>query len=201
MRLSILICALERRQEIRQALIASLTRQSRELPVEILLKEDNGQMTIGQKRQWLLEQAKGDYISFVDDDDCVSHIYVSLILGALAQHPEATHCSLNGILVQVGKPERRFEHSTKYKEWATVNGIYVRPPNHLNTVRRALALQAGFSNKNWGEDKEYSERLVQLGTLTREAVIEPVLYVYQYVPHLPHTQPKRPAIRQAPKPV
>ena len=36
--------------------------------------------TIGEKRNWLLEQAKGEYVVFVDDDDLVTNNYVQSIM-------------------------------------------------------------------------------------------------------------------------
>jgi len=51
--------------------------------VELLMFRDNKKRSIGLKRQALLEQAHGEYICFVDDDDDVQRGYLELICGAL----------------------------------------------------------------------------------------------------------------------
>ena len=176
--LSVLICTLEDRKELLLRLLDVLEPQCQGKPIEILVESDNGQVSIGEKRQKLLERATGKYVCFIDDDDLVSEKYIEDIFRALWIKSDATHCSLKGILRQPNKADRRFEHSNLYKAWATIDGKYVRPPNHVNVIRRDLALQAGFTSINWGEDKAFSEKLVELGTLIHEAWIEPVLYIY-----------------------
>lgn len=195
MKLSILICTLTSRRWFYQRLRGILDPQCHDQPVEILFEEDAGQITIGEKRQKLLERAQGEYVCFIDDDDTVAANYVSLILRGL-EDIEVTHCSLRGKLRQAGKVERQFEHSTRYTAWETTpEGLYVRPPNHLNTIRRDLALEAGFVSKSFGEDREFSEKLVALGRLTKEAWIEPVLYIYNYTAKKPPQRvPGRPYI-------
>ena len=176
-KLSILICTLTERQPKLARLLAVLQPQCVGRDVTILLKEDQRQATIGEKRQLLLQEAQSEYVCFVDDDDLVSPAYVDTILTALASNP--THCSLRGMLRVNGIDDKLFEHSTRHREWVTTEaGNYIRPPNHLNVIRRDLALQAGFPAKSHGEDHDFSNRLVELGTLVCEAWIEPVLYHY-----------------------
>jgi hypothetical protein len=179
-KLSILICTLAKRAAIREPLLADLRKQAEGQDVEVLVDEDDGEVTVGQKRQRLLEQAQGEFVCYVDDDDQVSPTYVRDILSALQRQPKATHCSLSGILVEEGRPNRMFFHSSRYKRWETAGESFVRPPNHLNAVRRGLALQAGFTNKSFGEDKDYSDKLLELGILDCEAHIDNTLYVYRH---------------------
>ena len=183
-KLSILICTLTARASLLAELMAVLQPQCVGQPVEVLTDEDNGEISIGTKRQHLLMRAQGEFVAYVDDDDLVSPTYVRDILEALARTPGATNCSLIGHLVQPGQQTLEFKHSTLYIEWATINGLYVRPPNHLNAVRRDLALQAGFTDVSWGEDKDYSMRLVNLQCLTVEAEVSNVLYIYRCRPRV-----------------
>lgn len=178
--LSILICSLTARDASLQRLLGILTPQCDGQPVEIVIEKDEGQLSIGQKRQRLLECAKGKYVAFVDDDDAVSNDYVDDITWALRCCPTATHCSLRGYLLQEGHKRRVFEHSNRHTAWSFTNGVFLRPPNHVNAIRRDLALQAGFEAKSWGEDRSYSEKLVELDLMTHEAWIEPILYYYYY---------------------
>jgi glycosyltransferase involved in cell wall biosynthesis len=180
--LSILICTLTSRKTSLDRLLGALRPQCEGDSVEILTEEDEGVLSIGAKRQRLLERATGDFVAYVDDDDMVSRDYVDEITWALQCCPRATHCSLRGILLQRAHRNRIFEHSNKYTTWETQGGIFVRPPNHCNAIRRDLALQAGFDSISWGEDRNYSEKLMDLGVLDHEAWIEAFLYHYIYTP-------------------
>jgi len=141
--------------------------------IEILVEIDGGQITIGEKRNLLLKKAAGDYIAFIDDDDMVAKDYVTRILEALKAKPDC--CSLEGRLLRLNQTFTFF-HSIIYDSWFEKNGIYYRTPNHLNTVKRELALHVGFPEKNHGEDMSYSERLQPF--LLSETFIKGILYYY-----------------------
>lgn len=142
--------------------------------VELVIDHDNGQKTIGAKRQGLLERATGDYICFVDDDDMVSGDYVAKILEAIQTCPDC--CSLIGEIHFNNGVTRQFRHSVQYDKWEKVDDVYLRYPNHLNAVKRELALQAGFKDMNKGEDRDYSDRLKPL--LSIEVQIDGIIYHY-----------------------
>jgi len=174
-KLSILICSLSSRADKLQRLMTVLQPQVNDA-VEILIKTDNGEMTIGAKRNLLLEEATGEYIAFVDDDDLVSEDYVKKILEATESKPDC--CGIQGIITFQGQSPRMFIHSLKYKEWFEQNNVYYRCPNHLNPVKREIALLVKFPELNFGEDKDYSNRLVTL--LKEERFISGVIYHYLY---------------------
>ena len=125
----------------------------------------------------LLEESQGEYVAFVDDDDLVSNDYVGFILRAIDREPDVV--GLHGIITTNGKNAKPFIHSIKYKTWFENNGIYYRYPNHLNPVKRVLALQVKFPDKSHGEDRDYSDRLFPL--LKTEVMIEDPIYFYLYV--------------------
>ena len=174
-KLSILICSLASRADKLQRLMNVLQPQIND-SVELLVKTDNGEMPIGKKRNLLLEEASGAYIAFVDDDDLVSEDYVKKILEALESNPDC--CGIQGIITFQGQGPRMFIHSLKYKEWFEQNNIYYRCPNHLNPVKREIALQVKFPETNFGEDKDYSTRLFPF--LKEERFISGVVYHYLY---------------------
>jgi hypothetical protein len=161
MLLSILICSTPARAPMLRRLVGFLRAQIRaeglQRQVEICVDIDRGEVTIGQKRQRLLERAVGQWIAFVDDDDWVDALYVRRVVEALRSDPDCV--SLNGVLLTNGEDPQRFEHALKYETWETVGGVHLRCPNHLNAVRRQLALEVGFASKNFGEDADYSMRL------------------------------------------
>jgi len=179
-RFSILICTLVERKESFRKLLDVLYAQTTS-DVEILFECDNREKSTGEKRNILLERATGDYISFVDDDDLVSEDYIPKVLTALEESPDC--CSLQGEITMTehytrswNRVKRIFLHSLEYTSWYKKDNIYYRNPNHLNAVRRDLALQVKFPYQIRGEDKSYSKRLLPL--LKTEAKIEGTIYHY-----------------------
>lgn len=174
---SVLIPSLNDRTVKLQQLMGALQPQKRE-NVEFLVLSDSGQMSIGQKRNMLLNQSKGEYVAFVDDDDMVPPDYVERILAALAKgNPDCT--SLTGRIVFSDGYSRPFIHSLRYESWIDDhdNKVYYRPPNHLNAVRREFAVQVGFPPVNMGEDRHFSHNIRPL--LKKEAWIDGELYEYR----------------------
>jgi glycosyltransferase involved in cell wall biosynthesis len=175
-RLSILIPTLVARRRSLDELLAILEPQAHE-GVEVLVSADSGQMSIGQKRNGLLRQARGDFVAFVDDDDRVPGDYADRLLRALESEPDCA--SLTGRIVFADGYSRPFVHSLRYDRWIDDHRrkIYYRPPNHLNAIRRGLALRVGFPPISFGEDRYFSMGMVRL--LRREAWVDGVLYEYR----------------------
>jgi len=51
--------------------------------VELLVLMDNMTMSIGEKRNKLMDMAKGEYFSFVDDDDQIGFTYIDHLIKAI----------------------------------------------------------------------------------------------------------------------
>lgn len=156
--LSILICSTHERRRQLEKLVDYLRWQIRLFPrnVEICVDCDENS-TVGEKRQRLLERACGKYVAFVDDDDMVANDYVERLLKAAGEDPDCA--SLVGVYTVNGENPRRFEHSLAYETWEDRGDLLVRTPNHLNLVRRDLALEVGFVSQNVGEDHVFSDAI------------------------------------------
>jgi len=80
--LSILIPTLKSRAAMYQRTAQHLNAQIKSLEnpeeVEVLAYIDNREKTTGYKRNILLERAKGQFVVFVDDDDSLLTIMLSL---------------------------------------------------------------------------------------------------------------------------
>jgi hypothetical protein len=179
--LSILICTIPRRKHLLNRLLWILKKQENK-QTEILTLSEENDMPIGNKRNRLLDMAKGEYVCFIDDDDTVSDDYVRKILKAIESKPDC--CSLDGLYTIDGKNPVLFKHSLDYKEWGSTieNGekVYLRYPNHLNAIKRELALKTRFDDTlSVGEDKDFSERLLPL--LKNESKINGILYHYLFL--------------------
>ena len=188
MRLSILIPTLYSRSDMLVSLKASIYGQialnKLQDEVEVICLANNKEKPTGWKRNILLAKGKGDYIVFVDDDDNVHDNYVKMIHDALLTSPDVVGIILkhyqNGSLIGTA------HHSIKYKRWENrrvssdpEEWLFERCPNHLNPVRRDLALQVRFPEIYYGEDKEYSLRLRDL--LHEEVMINEPLYFYKEI--------------------
>ena len=174
-RLSILICTLPERVGFLRRLRAVLDPQMQGQPVELLLDARPRPVSIGTKRNTLLDRARGDYVAFCDDDDLVSANYVADVLAALKDSPDCAE--LRGIITTDGRNQRSFHHSIEHQAWSEKDRVYLRYPNHLNPIKRELALQARFPEKNHGEDKEFSDRVKPL--LKTMGASPMVTYFYQ----------------------
>ena len=180
--LSILVCSLTCRATIIQTLMTYLLPQIT-TDVELLIAADNGEKPTGEKRNELLSIATGKYIVFIDDDDVVAPGYVRLILQAVKNDPDVVGIHL--IMTNKGRAgsECRTYHSLKYRSWYDEpdpdnpdRKRYFRNPNHLNPVKRELALAVKFPTIKVGEDHDYSKRLLPL--LKTETYIEKPIYFY-----------------------
>ena len=146
-----------------------------EKDVEVLVQLDDHENTTGYKRNILLKRAAGDYVCFFDDDDEPSQDYIKLIMDALEDKPDVV--GMRGLLYQDGAYQGVFEHSIQHKGWSNGAGTFKRRPNHLNPVRRDLALKVGFPDVTFAEDQDYSMRLLPL--LNKEQMVVKPIYHYQ----------------------
>ena len=157
---------------------AEVLRQAAGKPVEVIVACDNKEISIGKKRQNLLEQATGEYICYIDDDDWIATDYVDQILAALASGPDCV-----GFLIECttnGKMRQKAIASMKYKQWVEQRDGYAhcRSPYQKTPIRRTLALQAGFPDLRYGEDRVYSTAVTKL--IKTEVFISAILYYYRY---------------------
>lgn len=182
--LSILICTIDSRKDKFNNLFDFIWKQSvvsetTSRFVEVLFESDNKEISVGAKRQKLLERAQGEFIVFVDDDDFISERYVSSILEATRSKPDCIgfliKCNMEGV-------EKTAITSNRYERWMDgQDGFdFNRTIYHKSPVRRSIALQIGFKDLRYAEDADYSKRLKESGLLIHEEFIDEVLYHYNY---------------------
>jgi len=181
MMLSILICSLTSRATLLSRVMRQLNSQiaagKRQSTVEVLPYIDGGELTVGAKRNALLDRAGGEWVCFIDDDDYVSDSYVQLITEAIEQHqPDCV--GITGQILWKGT-WCRFEHSLRYSTYATISGpVFIRPPNHLNPIRTRFSREIRFPEQNRGEDTAFAMALQNSGRLQREHFISDIVYFY-----------------------
>lgn len=188
--LNILIATIKDREKEFKLLKKEFDRQILENKlkdkVSIVYICDNREISVGLKRQKLLEKADAKWIVFFDDDDKPNKNYVKWIVEAIQQNKDIDCIGIRGKMTYNGVNPQTWCHRLKYKNWdSNIDGWdYVRPIIHFNPVLRTKALEAGFKDIRFGEDKDYSERLNKL--LTKEFFIDKELFLYQYSNNVEH---------------
>lgn len=173
------ILHLPKRAECYGKLIAELNKQiafnNAQDKIEIITETDNGENTVGKKRNNILDKAKGEYVCFIDDDDMITEIYISKILKALESNPDVVE--LVGFLPKYNLP---FIHNLNCGGHFKKDGIQFRTPNHLNTIKTSIARQVRYPEISHGEDQDYSHRLWDSGLMKTESLIGERMYIYQF---------------------
>ena len=180
------ILHLPKRKQSYDALVAELTKQINQSNandiVEIITETDDGNISVGAKRNKVLDRANGVYVCFIDDDDMVTPIYVSKILNALKNNPDVVE--LVGFLPHHNLP---FIHNLNCGGHFRKDGIQFRTPNHLNTIKTEIARKIRYVEISHGEDQDYSHRLWQSRLMKTEELIHDRMYIYQFNPRTSET--------------
>lgn len=181
MRLSVLICTIPERFEEFEKLFTKLERQWMSLPfaiarrIEIIAISDDRKMTIGEKRNLLLDHSCGKYVCYIDDDDDISEMYLMKLWGGTITDPDAI-----GFIIKCmnypSKGESKLADVGIKKKWYEDNYRIYRPPYHKTPVRASIAKAARFPDKSYGEDAEYASRITP--DIENVYFIPEVLYIY-----------------------
>lgn len=181
MTLGILIPTLKGRRGYLARLMKCLEPQLSDA-VKVYTLEDEGADTVGTKRQRLIETAQTSFVAHVDDDDLVAPSYCADVLDAIERGADVVGFRLR--YYENGGLAGYATHSLTCGKWGEERGPdnlmrYTRTPNHLNPVRRELALQIGFKSMRVSEDADYSVRLFEkFGGAMNEVFVDKYLYDY-----------------------
>lgn len=174
MRLSILICSVPSRVK-EFSILEQLIEQSKGKDVEVLYLGDNWKQSIGEKRNHLVNISKGDYVTFVDDDDRIADNYIDSILNNL-RHRTDVICFRVSITQNKGETWKPVYYSKDFGKDRNYSDRYERLPNHLMVFKRALILKVPFPLKNMGEDFAFARDIKP--HLRTETIINKTLYYY-----------------------
>lgn len=176
--LSVLVCTLSTRvNKFLPSLIEDLHKQAEGHPVEILFLGDNKRMSVGDKRNKLLEMASGRYTCFVDDDDRIAPNYIKSIMSVLSsQQPDVV--TFQAQITTNGKDPRPVFYSRNYKKDFDKGRVHYRIPNHLMVIRSQLTKRTKFQPINHGEDRRWAINIYP--HLRKEVVIPGTLYYYDF---------------------
>lgn len=175
MRLSILIASLNRRHTQLRTLLSELMPQTTD-EVEVVVLLNNGEFSIGKYRQTLLEDARGDYVCFVDDDDGLPDDYCQTILDNLGKDYVGFKVKLSNNDIE----QPPAIHSLRYPGWFQDAQGYYRGVTHLNPIKRELALKGNFMfSPGAGEDEGWARQVRPF--VKTENYIDRFMYFYRHV--------------------
>jgi len=188
--LSILIPTITGREPMFNKLHDFLTKQLYDNgiwnEIEIVSECDNREMSIGLKRQKLLNRSYGEFVVFIDDDDLVSDDYCLSIWKVIKQGGIDAIGFLQQCTFDGGAPKSA-SLSNRWETWAENKGgfNFVRTPFFPTPILRDYAIQIGYKDLRYGEDYDFSMRLKESSLIKNELFINKVMYYYQYT-HAPH---------------
>lgn len=181
--LSILIASIPQRIE---SLTVSIQRYELwaykyELDIHVISLLDNKIMSIGEKRNLLVEISKLDYWVMTDDDDQLQEKYFELIGSAMKQFPDVITYNQSA---RINEDKTIIEFGLKNENQGFVkNGITKRPAWYCCTWRKQAVKDARFdSSLNWGEDDLFSRTANHLAKTSIH--IPEICHDYQHDSHL-----------------
>lgn len=174
---SIMILTQPNRERYLARLLAVLKPQIETHPdIEIVTRSFDEKLDLGTNRQCMIENANGQYVNFIDDDDLVPADYVSTI------YPLLDGVDYIGFQLQFyidGVKQKPTFHSLRYKEWNSDQDGFYRDLSHVNPIRRELAILAPLSG-GFGEDSRWSDALRAKGVVKTEHYVDSVMYLYYW---------------------
>jgi hypothetical protein len=170
----VLVPTIPQRREFLDVLTAELTRQG----ISFLLDE-RIDVSVGEKRNQLIARATAPYVTFVDDDDWVSHNYGELILDAIRNNGHQMDVILYDVVTTVDDDMPRGSYLSFELGNDNLPDCFLRLPNHLMVWRRAVAAAESFPTVSRGEDSDWAARMRR--HVSRWARIHALLYFYEFL--------------------
>lgn len=142
--------------------------------VEILGLYDNKVLSVGAKRNSLMDISHGEYLAFVDDDDEVSPAYLFLICKAIHANPGVdVICFDSFVTTDICPTPKRCKYSLQYATRSEDDKLWCGPPAHTMVWKSELAKRVRFPEKNFEEDVNWVDEICKLAKT--EARVAPLI--------------------------
>lgn len=184
MDISILIPTLNSRVHLFKEVLAQVQDQiakTPEIKVEVLWEADDGQLTLGAKRNVLMDRCNGKYHCFVDDDDVLAPYFLKTFVPMIQSGIDYDCATFVGAHYVRGRFVKLFNHSLIYKEWFETPERYYRCPSPMNLLKTSIVRQLRYRDIRNTEDHEFSMRLLRSGLLNKEFEVDPNRPLYHYI--------------------
>lgn len=178
---SILMPTMHSRKNLFNKLLSEVERQISEIhnaKIEVLYEVDNGELTLGAKRNILISRCSGKYCCFIDDDDIISPNYLKTFIPMLEQDYDCA--SFVGAYYHNGVFKKLFYHSLDVLSWYETSDRYWRCPSPLNMIKTEICRKVQYADIRNTEDHEFSMRLINSKLLKKEYKI-PYSPIYHYI--------------------
>jgi len=146
--------------------------------IQVLAYWNNFESPIGEIRQRLIEEANGDYVSFIDDDDWIADDYCDLIYDKLKTGTDYVGFNVKLTHENLDKEKRIAHHSLSYQGWTQDNEGFYRDVSHLNPIKRSIAKQVKFPSMAAGEDFAWAVSVRSLISTSED--IPALMYEYRH---------------------
>jgi len=145
--------------------------------VELLGLFDNKSRSTGEKRNALLDIARGKYLVFLDDDDWVEPNWLDTILPYLDEDPDVV--VYHAMLYWPDGRNMLCTYDIATTECKDISPqLYIGHAAHIHPWRSSIAKSLRFADKVFGEDTEWSSQLCKLAKV--QLSIPRVLYHYVF---------------------
>lgn len=183
-KLSVLIPSLpSRRKTYLQRILDQIEGQINSLKrkdIEVIVLYDNKKRKIGDKRQDMLDIARGEYLVFIDDDDRVSDDYISEVMRVIDSGSSPDCIVYDTMYSRLGKNHMLCKYGIEYEYNKAVPGsgaVWTGKPAHTMVYKSSLAKSVRYSSINAGEDTDWVIRACKL--IKKQERINKVLYFYE----------------------
>jgi hypothetical protein len=162
MKLSILIATVKEREEQFNRLFNRIVSLVIDYDgVEVLYNnapryDDPNGLTVGEKRQALIDVATGKYIMFVDDDDDVLDNFIESLYSLLDHDVDVINADVLAYIDGVG---HIIDQSIYHESEQLKDGITKRYPSVMSVWNRELTKKARFKPLNNGEDFDWTKQM------------------------------------------
>lgn len=148
-----------------------------EIVVNAGVKFLDGGLSIGKKREALVQEAKGEYLCFLDDDESISPNYVETLMRLC--HKGADICTFKAI-VKMETFWSILDMRLVYTLNDQMSPDYTvrRPPWHVCPMKSKYAKLFQFKDINAAEDFEWMEKVLQ--RCTTESHTDKVIFQYNH---------------------
>ena len=134
----------------------------------------DGGLTVGKKREALVQRAEGKYVCFVDDDDWVSPNYLETLVRACM---EGRHVVTFNALFKCDGYWALVDMDLNHEnEQATPERIVKRGVWHICPILTEIAQAVGFPDINNAEDSAWLSKL----NITNQYKVNHILYQYNH---------------------
>ena len=144
--------------------------------VEVISLCDNKEISIGLKRDRLIQMATGKYLVMIDDDDTISRYFVQDVVEACLSNADCI-----GYYEQVHHARKMSVITLRADKWTSEpghGGDLQRTPFFKCPIKTDICKQAGCADMRFGEDEDFAIRIKPL--LKTEHFIDKIMYHYRY---------------------